>query len=75
MEDNDIRQQVDRLEWRVDLHDEQLAASANAAAVFKGQLDAINKSLLQIKWFVVGGVICFLSEQLGLINILKLIGV
>ena len=72
---DDLKQQVDRLEWRVDLHEEQLAALQRNAAAFNDQLAAINKSLLQIKWFVVGGVICWLSEQLGLLGILKLIGV
>ena len=71
----DLKQQVDRLEWRVDLHEEQLTVLQQNAVALKDQLDAINKSLLQIKWFVVGGVICWLSEQLGLINILKLLGV
>lgn len=71
----DLKQQVDRLEWRVDLHEEQLTVLQQNAVALKDQLDAINKSLLQIKWFVVGGVICWLSEQLGLLNILKLLGV
>lgn len=71
----DLKQQVDRLEWRVDLHEEQLQVLQQNAVALKDQLDAINKSLLQIKWFVVGGVICWLSEQLGLLNILKLLGV
>ena len=70
-----LKQQLDRLEWRVDSHEEQLKILQKNAVALKDQLDAINKSLLQIKWFVVGGVICFLSEQLGLLNILKLIGV
>ena len=72
---DDLKQQVDRLEWRVDLHEEQLKVLQNNAVALKDQLDTINRSLLQIKWFVVGGVICWLSEQLGLINILKLLGV
>ena len=71
----DLKQQVDRLEWRVDLHEEQLKVLQNNAVALKDQLDTINRSLLQIKWFVVGGVICWLSEQLGLLNILKLLGV
>ena len=72
---DDLKQQVDRLEWRVDLHEEQLKVLQNNAVALKDQLDTINRSLLQIKWFVVGGVICWLSEQLGLLNILKLLGV
>lgn len=72
---DDLKQLIDRLEWRVDSHEEQLKVLQQNAVALKDQLDAINKSLLQIKWFVVGGVICFLSEQLGLLNILKLIGV
>ncbi len=70
-----LKQQIDRLIWRVDSHEAQLKVLQQNAVALKDQLDAINRSLLQIKWFVVCGVICFLSEQLGLLNILKLIGV
>lgn len=72
---DDLKQLIDRLEWRVDSHEEQLKLLQQNAVALKDQLDAINKSLLQIKWFVVGGVICWLSEQMGLLGILKLLGV
>ena len=72
---DDLKQLIDRLEWRVDSHEEQLKVLQQNAVALKDHLDAINKSLLQIKWFVVGGVICWLSEQMGLLGILKLLGV
>jgi len=72
---DNLKQLIDRLEWRVDSHEGQLKVLQQNAVALKDQLDAINKSLLQIKWFVVGGVICFLSEQLGLVSLIKLLGV
>lgn len=72
---DDLKQQVDRLEWRVDLHEEQLKTLQDNAAELKEQLDCINKSLLQIKWLVVGGAVVYWGQAMGLGQFLKLMGV
>lgn len=70
-----IKQQVERLEWRVDLQDEQLKMLTANANELRGMLDSINRTLLQIKWLVVGGAVVWWGQSMGLGNFFKLIGV
>lgn len=72
---DDLKQQVDRLEWRVDLHEEQLKTLQDNATELKEQLDCINKSLLQIKWLVVGGAVVYWAQAMGFHEFIKLVGV
>ncbi len=72
---DELKQQVERLEWRVDLHEEQLKALQDSATELKEQLDCINKSLLQIKWFVVGGGLVLFADTMGLTTLFKLVGI
>jgi len=71
----EIKQQVERLEWRVDLQDEQLKMLTANANELRGMLDSINRTLLQIKWLVVGGAVVYWSQSMGLFSALKLLGV
>ena len=71
----DIRQHVDRLEWRVDAHDEQLSALTAQAEGLRGMLDNINRTLLQIKWLVVGGAVVYFAQEMGFSQFIKVIGV
>jgi prefoldin subunit 5 len=71
----ELKQQVDRLEWRVDLQDEQLKMLTANANELRGMLDSINRTLLQIKWLVVGGAVVYWSQSMGLFSALKLLGV
>ena len=70
-----IKQQVDRLEWRVDLQDEQLKMLTANANELRGMLDSINRTLLQIKWLVVGGAVVWWGQSMGLGSAFKLLGV
>jgi prefoldin subunit 5 len=70
-----IKQQVERLEWRVDLQDEQLKMLTANANELRGMLDSINRTLLQIKWLVVGGAVVYWSQSMGLFSALKILGV
>jgi len=38
-------------------------------------LDSINRTLLQIKWLVVGGAVVYWGQTMGLFSALKLLGV
>jgi len=49
-----------------------LTANANE---LRGMLDSINRTLLQIKWLVVGGAVVYWSQSMGLFSALKLLGV
>ena len=71
----DIRQHVDRLEWRVDAHDEQLSALTAQAEGLRGMLDNINRTLLQIKWLVVGGAVVYFAQEMGFSQFIKVMGV
>ena len=66
---------VDRLEWRVDSHSEQLTRLNQLTADLKVELNNINKSLMQIKWIAVGGAIVLAGQSMGLGNFFKLLGV
>jgi len=70
-----LKQQVERLEWRVDLQDEQLKTLTANANELRGMLDSINRTLLQIKWLVVGGAVVYWAQSMGLGSALKLLGV
>jgi len=54
---DDLKQHVDRLEWRVDAHDEQLRTLTAQAEGLRSMLDSINRTLMQSKWLVVGGAV------------------
>ena len=71
----DIRQHVDRLEWRVDAHDEQLRTLTTQAEGLRGMLDNINRTLLQIKWLVVGGAVVYFAQEMGFSQFIKVMGV
>ena len=67
-----LQTEVAQLKWRVNTHDQRLKELHQSTTLLKSQLDAINKSLLQIKWFVVGGLIFWAADRVGLLGLLKL---
>ncbi len=68
-----LKSQVDKLRWRVALHEERLKVLQHNTTLLKSQLDTINKSLLQIKWFVVGGLLVWAGDRMGILELLKLV--
>jgi len=72
---DDLKSQVDRLEWRIDLHEEQLRTLTANAEDLRSMLDSINRTLLQIKWLVVGGACVYWAQEMGLAEFIKLTGV
>ncbi len=71
---DDLRQHVDRLEWRVDAHDEQLRTLTAQAEDLRVMLDNISRTLMQIKWLVVGGAVVYFAQEMGLSEFLKVVG-
>lgn len=71
----DFKPRLDRLEWRVDSHSEQLTRLNEQTADLKLELNNINKSLLQIKWIAVGAALVIAGQSMGLGNLFKLLGV
>lgn len=71
----DFKPRLDRLEWRVDSHSEQLTRLNEQTADLKQELNNINKSLMQIKWIAVGAALVIAGQSMGLGNLFKLLGV
>jgi|TARA_R100000951_G_C2626485_1_gene176169 hypothetical protein len=71
----DFKPRLDRLEWRVDSHSEQLTRLNEQTADLKLELNNINKSLMQIKWIAVGAALVIAGQSMGLGNLFKLLGV
>jgi hypothetical protein len=72
---DDFKPRLDRLEWRVDSHSEQLTRLNEQTADLKLELNNINKSLMQIKWIAVGAALVIAGQSMGLGNLFKLLGV
>ncbi len=72
---DDLKSQVDRLEWRIDLHEEQLRTLTANAEELRSMLDSINRTLLQIKWLAVGGACVYWAQAMGLGEFIKLVGI
>jgi|TARA_R110000737_G_C14585929_1_gene486602 hypothetical protein len=71
---DDLKSQVDRLEWRIDLHEEQLRTLTANAEELRNMLDSINRTLLQIKWLAVGGACVYWAQEMGLGEFIKVVG-
>ena len=71
----DYKPRLDRLEWRVDSHSEQLTRLNEQTADLKLELNNSNKSLMQIKWIAVGAALVIAGQSMGLGNLFKLLGV
>lgn len=72
---SNLEPRVSKLEWRVDNHSNQLTRLHNATSELREELHNINKSLLQIKWLVIGGGAVIVGESLGLGSMMKVLGV
>lgn len=71
----ELNPRVDKLEWRMDAHEEHLKHLSEQTRGLKKELTNINKALLQIKWIAVGGVIAVLGQTMGVGSFFKLLGV
>lgn len=71
----DLTPRVDRLEWRMEAHSEQLKRLHETTAELTVQLSTINRTLIQIKWLAIGVGIVLAGQSMGLGTFLKLVGV
>jgi hypothetical protein len=70
----DIDNRLSRLEFRAEATDKDISTLRESQAVFGKSLEAIEKTLLQIKYALYGGGIVFALSTLGLKEtILKLV--
>jgi|TARA_B100000035_G_scaffold148704_1_gene126767 prefoldin subunit 5 len=67
-----LKEQVTKIEWRVDQHDEEIKLLHSASDELRTTLNSITKNLQQIKWIAIGGGLVVLSDQIGLTTLFKL---
>ena len=68
-----LKENVTKLEWRVDSHDAEISELKSASTDLKITLDAITKNLQQIKYIAIGGGLFLFADQVGLTAILRLL--
>jgi predicted ribosome quality control (RQC) complex YloA/Tae2 family protein len=68
-----LKENVTKLEWRVDSHDAEISELKSASTDLKITLDAITKNLQQIKYIAIGGGIFLFADQVGLTAVLRLL--
>lgn len=68
-----IEHRVIRLEFKVDDHDEELKELRVTTKALSSALNGIEKTLQQIKWLAVGGVIVMFGKELGVEKVLTII--
>jgi len=67
-----IKEDVTKLQWRVDGHDSEITILKQTSVELKHTLDSIIELLRQIKWIAVGAGGVVFADQIGLMGILKL---
>lgn len=66
-----IDQRVLKLELIVDGHKEDLKELRDSAKMLSKSLEAIEKTLQQIKWLTIGGALVLVANEIGFIKVLK----
>lgn len=66
-----IDQRVLKLELIVDGHKEDLKELRDSAKMLSKSLEAIEKTLQQIKWLTIGGALVLVANEIGFIKVIK----
>lgn len=66
-----IDQRVLKLELIVDGHKEDLKELRDSAKMLSKSLEAIEKTLQQIKWLTIGGALVLVANEIGIIKVIK----
>lgn len=66
-----IDQRVLKLELIVDGHKEDLKELRDSAKMLSKSLEAIEKTLQQIKWLTIGGAFVLVANEIGFIKVIK----
>jgi len=67
-----LKEVVNKLEWRVDGHENEIALLKETSSELKTTLDMIILTLKQIKWIAIGAAIALFADKLGFMGMLKL---
>ena len=73
MDDNSLESKVSKLEWTVEKQSDDIHRLTDTTSHLKKTLYGIEKSLIQIRWFAMGGIALYIAEQFGLTKILQLL--
>ena len=71
MADPTIDQRLLKLELIVEGHKEDLKELRDSAKMLSKSLEAIEKTLQQIKWLTIGGALVLVANEIGFIKVLK----
>jgi len=73
MEENSLESRVSKLEWSLDKQTEDINHLSETMDRLKKSLYGIERTLIQIRWFAMGGIALYIADQFGLTKILQLI--
>jgi len=66
----DCDKRLAHLEFRADAHDKEITSLRDSQQLFSKSLQAIEQTLLQIKWALYGGGLVFTLSNFGLKDVL-----
>ena len=67
-----LKESVNKLKWRVDGHENEIALLKQTSSDLKKTLDLIILTLKQIKWIAIGAAGVVFADKLGFMGMLKL---
>lgn len=67
----DLNDRVARLEFRADAADKQLEILHTTGDALKKALEAVQATLLQLKWLGYGAALMFIVSQFGILKAIK----
>ena len=74
MEDNSLESRINKLEWSLDKQREDINHLSETTDRLKKSLYGIERTLIQIRWFAMGGIALYIADQFGLTKVLQLLG-
>jgi len=67
-----LKEDVTKLKWRVDGHENEISILKSTSSELKTTLDLITLTLKQIKWIAIGAAGVVFADNLGIMGMLKL---
>jgi hypothetical protein len=74
MANQDLETRVNRVEWTIERHDENIKELWDTSEELRKSLTGIHQTLVQIKWFALGFACLYMADQFGLSSIFRLLG-
>lgn len=71
---HDLETRVNKVEWTIERHQENIRELWDSSDELRKSLIGIHQTLVQIKWFALGFSCLYMADQLGLSTIFRLLG-